>query len=105
MGAPDQRWDHQEDRAEEGHAALPDRDNINRIFQIVIDEIILLDDEIESPAKHASADTPPENTIDGVLIDALASHISANSPQTDDDSNHIHKPIPAHSQRPNREDD
>ena len=64
-----------------------------------------MDDEIETATNQASRNTPPQDAIDHILIDAFARCIAFNNPEADNDANDIHQAIPAQGKRANMGED
>ena len=44
----------QEDRAKECHPAVPDRKNVERLFQVVLNQIRLLEDKVQPSANEST---------------------------------------------------
>jgi hypothetical protein len=57
--APDQRGNNEEDGPVEGHPALPGRNNMDRIRQVVRNKVGLLNHEVEPPTYKARRNGPP----------------------------------------------
>ncbi len=53
---------------------------MNRISQIVRNEIGLLNHKVEASTNQSGGDTPPEDAIDHILIDAFAPGIALDNP-------------------------
>src|SRR5579885_2386162 len=62
--APEEYGNDGEDRAKEGHTALPGRQDTPRLLQIAGNQVRLLDHEIETSSDEAGHYTPPEDTVD-----------------------------------------
>src|SRR5579884_759097 len=101
MGAPEQHGNDQEDGSEEGHAALPRRQNAPGLENVILPQVWLLNHEVEPSANQPRDDTPPEQAVEQISVDTLSSGIAANGPQANQDTHHVHQPVPVQRQRAN----
>src|SRR5581483_5863860 len=98
QGSPEEDRDNQEDRAKEGHAALPGCQDTPGLLQVTRHQVWLLYNKIKASTNKTGNDTPPENPVDLVLCNAFARCVSANAPEGHHNGHDIHQAIPGHFQ-------
>jgi len=93
-GDEEERGRAQEDRPEKGHAAIPDRDDVVRLQDKVLEQIGLLDDVVQ-PAANQTCDSRPEKHVPYLLVvNAKLHHVAEHHPERDADGDHVHQAIP-----------
>jgi len=89
------------DRAEEGHAAFPDRKDMERMGEIP--PPAGLDDEIESRSDQREHDRPERDVAAQVPGHTSSLEMEAGNSRTDDKGDDVGDPIEANLQRPHVE--
>src|SRR5262249_38211476 len=78
----------------EGHAAVPDGEDVPRLHEVVVDQIGLLDDKVQPAADESGDGTPDEDAPGLVVVDALAPRPAQYEPQGDGDRHHVGDAVP-----------
>ena len=98
---PRQREEHADEAAVEAHAALPQRDDLQRVREVI-------ERLVEKHVAEATSDDHAEDPVEEHVVDVARMPAGqqvlpcANLPEHDEEheADEIHEPIPAHGKRP-----
>jgi len=87
-----------DDRPEESHPALPDRDQADRVAQELV-QVRLLHGPVHPPSHQPQDDVPPDQIGGGLLRDAAPGQEGDADAQPDQEGGGVAHPVPVHRQR------
>ena len=105
-GKQDHRHQHAGEAAVEGHAPLPEKENLQRIGKVVAR---LVEQHVTQPASGDDADDAVEQQVVHLLLREAALRLRADAvlpqQQSGHEGNQVHQAVPAHRERADRNRD